>query len=135
MDGKIPRHHLHEALITLGYGEEDVTDISIEQNLSPSAAKKEEARKLGRRSLASMSQEGLDYPAFHEFCQNFDAYYLYGAMRKFREADLDGDGSLSSAEVAVLLEHQGVTVNPGVVKEIIEEVGMAQPGSVTCDEF
>jgi Ca2+-binding EF-hand superfamily protein len=120
--GAIHRHRLLDALNLLGY-----TEDTIDKSLITKFANDVTGGKNGHKNLS--------YLEWAQFCELIDKEHTDGAMKYFREADLDGNGYLDKNEVTILLEHHGITVMPGVVSELLEEVGLETPGEVSAREF
>lgn len=119
MDGTISRARLPVTLKVLGYSESKITPKAID----------------GFANEIIGDAQTMNYHAFEQFCSRVDDDHTHGAMKSFHEADLDGNGVLNAPEVTLVLEHHDITVLPGVVMEIIEEVGLTQPGVVNMTEF
>jgi len=118
-DGTISRFRLEATLKTLGYAEAKITDMLVEQ--------------LANQVVGESTT--LSYTEWKEFCVLFNTEVTVGANKDFLEADLDQSGYLGPGEVSVLLDKYGITVIPGVVRELISEVSLEKPGEVSITEF
>jgi len=114
----IPRNKLKDALLLLGF--KDVLDASVDPVVIDT---------VGR------GDKGLKFQEYEDFCEAFDQVYMMGVMKGFREADLDKNGTLDIAEITILLQRQGITVMPGMVKELLEEVGCCMTSGMNMEEY
>jgi Ca2+-binding EF-hand superfamily protein len=116
----IARDRLMPALKILGYQEKRITNTDISWCVN---------------KVAYDQSSNFDFTQFEEFCRLFDKDYTIGALKSFRDADIDGNGVLSAAEVQMLLEDHGITVIPGILKDLLDEIGLERPGSVCLAEW
>jgi len=115
---EILREQLQEALTMMDY--RDVNAEWVEEFAT---------QVIGQQSLLN----------FKEFSQLVTLYYekhLDVLSEEFRVMDLDGNGNISAGEVAVHLERNGITVVPGIVRELLKEINGNQDSELcTIDAY